>query len=66
MDDNKVYYEVDLDSPLTRGVTALLLEGLLGCSPTQILSLSSDFIERMGCTKSLTPSRNNGFLNTYA
>ena len=50
MDDNKVYYEVDLDSPLTRGVASLLLEGLLGCSPTQILGLSPDFIDRMGCT----------------
>ena len=50
MDDNKVYYEVDLDSTPTRGVASLLLEGLLGCSPTQILGLSPDFIDRMGCT----------------
>jgi sulfur transfer protein SufE len=64
MDDMKVYYEADSDSGLARGVASLLVEGLSGCSPAQILGLTPDFIQMLGCTQRSTPSRNNGFLNT--
>lgn len=64
MDDMKVYYEADSDSGLARGVAALLVEGLSGCSTAQIMGVTPDFIEMLGCTQRSTPSRNNGFLNT--
>lgn len=65
INDKKVYYEADSDSGLTRGVAALLVEGLSGCSPAQILAVTPDFIQMLGCTQRSTPSRNNGFLNTF-
>lgn len=64
MDDKKVYYEADSDSGLARGVAALLVEGLSGCSPAQIMGVTPDFIEMLGCMQRSTPSRNNGFVNT--
>uniref|UniRef100_A0A0C9QLU8 TSA: Wollemia nobilis Ref_Wollemi_Transcript_26037_1535 transcribed RNA sequence n=1 Tax=Wollemia nobilis TaxID=56998 RepID=A0A0C9QLU8_9CONI len=63
LNDNKVYFEADSDSVLTKGLAALLVEGLSGCSPAEILAVTPDFVHRLGLKQSLTPSRNNGFLN---
>eukprot|EP00882_Tetradesmus_deserticola_P029910 GHRQ01033545.1.p1 GENE.GHRQ01033545.1~~GHRQ01033545.1.p1 ORF type:complete len:225 (+),score=69.24 GHRQ01033545.1:316-990(+) len=64
-DDGKVYWTADSDSQLTKGLAALLVLGLSGCSPAEILSLQPGFIEMLGLKQSLTPSRNNGFLNMF-
>ncbi|KAK3251382.1 hypothetical protein CYMTET_39277 [Cymbomonas tetramitiformis] len=63
LEDGKVYFTAESDSQLTKGLAALLVEGLSGCSPQEVLSVKPDFIEMLGLSQSLTPSRNNGFLN---
>eukprot|EP00240_Pyramimonas_obovata_P012693 CAMPEP_0118933924 /NCGR_PEP_ID=MMETSP1169-20130426/13032_1 /TAXON_ID=36882 /ORGANISM="Pyramimonas obovata, Strain CCMP722" /LENGTH=235 /DNA_ID=CAMNT_0006876763 /DNA_START=49 /DNA_END=756 /DNA_ORIENTATION=- len=63
MEDGKVYFEAESDSQLTKGLAALLVEGLSGSSPKEILQVTPDFVEMLGLKQSLTPSRNNGFLN---
>mmetsp|Transcript_22207 Transcript_22207/g.37088 ORF Transcript_22207/g.37088 Transcript_22207/m.37088 type:complete len:231 (+) Transcript_22207:163-855(+) len=63
MEDGKLYFQAESDSALTKGLAALLVEGLSGSSPKEILQLSPDFIEMLGLKQSLTPSRSNGFLN---
>ncbi|MCO5553022.1 hypothetical protein L7F22_006542 [Adiantum nelumboides] len=58
-----VYFEAESDSMLTKGLAALLVEGLSGAPAADILRIPPDFIQMLGLNQSLTPSRSNGFLN---
>lgn len=64
-EDGKIYWQADSDSQLTKGLAALLVLGLSGCTPAEILSVQPTFIELLGLKQSLTPSRSNGFLNMF-
>lgn len=64
-EDGRLYWAADSDSQLTKGLAALLVLGLSGCTPAEVLSLQPGFIELLGLRQSLTPSRNNGFLNMF-
>ncbi|KAK8503565.1 hypothetical protein V6N12_000635 [Hibiscus sabdariffa] len=61
--DKNVFYQADSDSVLTKGLAALLVNGLSGRPVQEVLRISPDFAVLLGLQQSLTPSRNNGFLN---
>lgn len=63
--DETVHFQADSDSQLTKGLAAVLVEGLNGLPPAEIVKLTPDFIQETGLGVSLTPSRANGFYNIF-
>jgi cysteine desulfuration protein SufE len=61
----KLMLQGDSDSQITKGLVGLLVEGLEGLSPKDVIQLTPDFIQDTGLNVSLTPSRANGFYNIF-
>lgn len=61
--DGQVQFFGDSDSQLVKGLVAVLVEGLSGLSPAEVVQVPAEFIQDTGLNVSLTPSRTNGFYN---
>ncbi|KAK1316601.1 hypothetical protein QJS10_CPA05g02092 [Acorus calamus] len=59
----RVRFEADSDAVITKGLASLLVQGLSGCSASEVVRVRPEFLGLLGLQQSLTPSRNNGFLN---
>ena len=66
LQDGRLHWQGDSDAAITKGLLALLIEGLEGLEPAQVASLDPAFLAETGLQASLTPSRANGFLNILA
>ena len=63
LQEGKLHWQGDSDAAITKGLLALLIEGLEGLTPDQATAIDPAFIAATGLQASLTPSRANGFLN---
>jgi cysteine desulfuration protein SufE len=61
--DGKLHWQGDSDAAITKGLLALLIEGLEGLEPSAAAGIDPGFLSETGLQASLTPSRANGFLN---
>ncbi len=63
--NGKIQWKGYSDALITKGLLAFLIKGLNDLTPSEVISIDEKFIEMTGLSKSLTPSRANGFLNIF-
>ena len=61
--DDKLYFEADSDAIITKGIAGLLIRVFSGQTPHDIVNANLDFIDKIGLTQHLSPTRSNGLLS---
>lgn len=62
-DGELVHFTADSDAVITKGIANLLIRVFSDHSPQEILDSSTDFINEIGLTEHLSPTRSNGLLS---
>lgn len=60
--DGKVYYTADSDAIIVKGIISMLIDVLSGHMPQEILDSDLHFIDAIGLSTHLSPTRSNGLL----
>lgn len=61
LEDNKVYFEADSNTAITKGLVSLLLRIFSGQSPDNILAAELNFMHKIGMERFIGTQRSNGF-----
>ena len=61
--DNKIFFTADSDAIITKGLVAMVIRVLSGHSPEEIVNAKMDFVNQIGLTQHLSPTRANGLVN---
>jgi cysteine desulfuration protein SufE len=61
--DGKVFYSVDSDAAIPKGIVALIAGVLSGESADDIVKSELDFIDKIGLKEHLSPTRANGLVS---
>lgn len=64
--DGRCFFRGDADSPLVRGLVVLLCDFYSGAKPDEILAVDPTFLEALGFSRSLSPTRLNGLRSVRA
>ena len=62
MEEGKIFYSADSDAIITKGIIALLIRVLNGRTPQEVLDTDLYFIDAIGLSANLSPTRANGLL----
>ena len=60
--DGKMVFQADSDAIIVKGIVALLVKVLNGRTPDEILENKLFFIDDIGLSQNLSPTRSNGLL----
>lgn len=63
MQDGLLVFQADSDAIITKGLIALLIKALSGHTPKEVIDADVYFIEAVGLTQHLSPTRSNGLLS---
>ena len=61
-DDGRIRFEADSDAMIVKGIVTLLLKVLSGHTPQEILDADLYFIDKIGLSDHLSPTRSNGLV----
>lgn len=64
--DGRCYFRSDADSPLVRGLLALLCDFYSGASPADVVATEPALLEELGLARNLSPTRLNGLRSVRA
>ena len=62
MEDGRIRFTADIDAIITKGIIALLIRVLDGRTPREVLDTELYFIDAIGLSANLSPTRSNGLL----
>lgn len=63
LDQGKMRFTADSDAIITKGIIALLIRVLDGRTPAEVLNEKLEFLDRIGLSENLSPTRANGLLS---
>ncbi len=61
--NGKVVFTADSDAIITKGMVALMIRVLSDHTPDEIINAQLEFINKIGLTKHLSPTRSNGLVS---
>lgn len=61
--DGRLYFTADSDAIITKGIISLLIRVYNGQRPEDILNSDLQFIDRIGLSENLSPTRANGLVS---
>ncbi len=61
--DSRIIFSADSDAIITKGVVGMLAKILSNHTPQEILNADLYFIEKIGLSKNLSPTRSNGLVS---
>lgn len=62
LDEGRIRFTADSDAIITKGIIALLIRVLDGRTPREVLDTELYFIDAIGLSANLSPTRSNGLL----
>jgi cysteine desulfuration protein SufE len=62
LEDGKVLFSADSDAIITKGIIALLVRVMNGRTPSEIIDMELYFIDAIGLSENLSPTRSNGLV----
>jgi cysteine desulfuration protein SufE len=61
--DDKLYFTADSDAVITKGLVSLVVKVLSGHTPKEIVDAELYFVDAIGLSSHLSPTRSNGLLS---
>ena len=61
--DGRLFFTADSDAVITKGLISMLVKVLSGHAPKEIIDTPITFIESIGLSSHLSPTRSNGLLS---